>query len=938
MEVRILSESGEPLAEAPPALPLHPGQSYDAAAVRAALKGLFRTGRYAHLRAEITQVAGGLRLDFVARENFYVNVVRVEGLPEPPGEGRALAAMRLGLGQPFRAAELADALERLRQLLREEGLYQAQLEHRLEPHSATRQMDILVRVVPGRRARAGVVAIRGYTGTAAEKLVSKSRLRPGKEIAVARIERAAERLRRTMAGRGHLGARVAVSRGVYDSQTNTAPFAIDITAGPVVRVEVSGAKISGGTLRKLLPIYQEGAVDEDLLQEGRRNIRDYLERDGYFDSQVSFSRRSESNGNSASDGEVITYRIERGSRRRLAAIEIEGNRYFSRETIRSRLHIQPATFASRGLFRRALLRQDEESLRDLYFTNGFRQAEVNADLFEADNGDLRVGFLIVEGPQTLVASLRLEGNLALTAEDLRSLTDYTEGQPYSELNVAGDRDNLLAVYFNEGFPEVRFDYEAVPAAEPHRVHLIYRLREGRQVRVRRVLTGGTQETRGEVVRREIRMEPGEPLREGDVLETQRRLYNLGIFNRVAIAPQNPAGPDTEKTMLVLVEEARRWTLGIGGGIEFQRLGGGSDPVGGGVRASPRGLFEISRANFAGRAHTLAFKARASSLQGRALVSYTAPGFFGRPAWSLLLTGFGDKTRDVRTFTSTRFETSVQLAQEWSLGTSLLYRYSFRRVKADSLRISPSQIPLFNQPTEISAFGVTWIRERRDNPADAARGSFYNFDVSLAAKPLGSGAGFLRLFFQNSTFHPVARGVVFARSARIGIQQPLADTVSSDIPLPERFFAGGGTSLRGFGLNQAGPRDPQTGFPLGGQALLVFNQEIRFPMRLPWLKERLGGALFYDAGNVFSRARDISLRARPGAAQTLSGELNYFSHTIGFGFRYGTPIGPVRLDLGYQLNSAKFCVPSTAPSASCPAGAGLTRLPRLQFFFNLGSIF
>jgi outer membrane protein assembly factor BamA len=400
----------------------------------------------------------------------------------------------------------------------------------------------------------------------------------------------------------------------------------------------------------------------------------------------------------------------------------------------------------------------------------------------------------------------------------------------------------------------------MPAGNAHRVRLTYHIVEGPPVQVARVLMGGYEHTRAGVIQREVQVKAGGPLREGEVLETQRRLYNLGVFSRVSIAPQNPAGTDPAKTVVVLMEEAKRYTLGYGFGFEVQRLGGaGASPVGGELRASPRGILEITKANLTRRADTLSFKVRASTLQGRALVSYTEPNFFSRPAFSLQLTGFADKSRDIRTFTSTRYEGSVQLAQRLSLVTSLLYRYSFRRVLAGSLQISSDKIPLFSQPTRVSSVGVTWFRERRNNPADATRGDFTNVDLSIAGKPIGSSASFIRLVMQNSTFHPLGRRFIFARSLRFGVQTPIGNTLSTEIPLPERFFAGGGNSLRGFGLNQAGPRDPTTGFPIGGQAMLIFNQELRFPMRLPFVGTRLGGALFYDAGNVFRSVRRITLR-------------------------------------------------------------------------------
>ena len=122
-----------------------------------------------------------------------------------------------------------------------------------------------------------------------------------------------------------------------------------------------------------------------------------------------------------------------------------------------------------------------------------------------------------------------------------------------------------------------------------------------------------------------------------------------------------------------------------------------------------------------------------------------------------------------------------------------------------------------------------------------------------------------------------------------------------IPLPERFFAGGGTSLRGFGLNQAGPRDPCTGFPIGGLALLVFNQELRFPDEAAVHRQQTGRTIFYDGGNVYS---DVNHIIWPGSPPSPNGTELFFA-TVGFGLRYPTPIGPVRVDFGYQLNPAQY---------------------------------
>jgi outer membrane protein assembly factor BamA len=297
-------------------------------------------------------------------------------------------------------------------------------------------------------------------------------------------------------------------------------------------------------------------------------------------------------------------------------------------------------------------------------------------------------------------------------------------------------------------------------------------------------------------------------------------------------------------------------------------------------------------------------------------------------------------------------------------TTIQYSYTFRKVLVSNVNshIQPEEIPLFEQPTLVSQFGVTWARDARDNPADATKGSFNSFDFGIADTAIGSSASFLRMYYQNSTYHPLGRRFSFARAFRFGVLQPYKDTVSLAfpaqtsavqlIPLPERFFAGGGTSLRGFALNQAGPRD-LNGFPVGGQAILEFNQEIRFPMRLPFVGSALGGAIFYDGGNVYSRLSRITFRAYSPAPvfnpakpteclYNCTNELNYFAHTVGFGLRYSTPVGPIRIDLGFPINRPRFVAP-ICPSGNpdCLEGQNgfqATRLPGFQIFFNLGSTF
>ncbi len=951
--IRILDQSGEVLQGQASGLPLQVNQPFTIDAERQGLRQLYRTGLYADIVVQVTSVPQGLEVDFLVRPNFFVDAVRVNGLHEPPSDSVAVSSMRLALGEPFRESDIPAALDRLKDALEDEGLYQAKLSYRLVSHAATHQMDIIVDVVQGQRARVGTINLVNQSPFTDGEIRDRLRLKPKTRVTSETLERSVQSSRKWLIGRGYLGARVSVVRGAYEPDTNTVALQASVYAQLKVSVKVLGAKVSESTLRSLLPIFEEGAVDEDLLQEGRRNLRDYLERRGFFDAEVDYTTSSDPEESQPGNMEVITYRVELGSHKRLVGLAFSGNRYFGDDLLRGRIRIQPAAFGSPGRFSSGQLTSDVASLTELYQSNGFREVQVSSDLmdnYRGHSGDLFITFRVAEGPQTRIANLMIEGNRAISSQELSGAIGSTAGQPYSDLNVAGDRDNVLTLYYDQGFPNAQFHavVDNVPAqpGQGPRVNLTYQIEEGEQIRVAQVLVGGYEHTHPSVIVREVQLHPGGPFSESAVVETQRRLYNLGIFSRVAIAPQDPEGSGTSKTIDLLVDEARRYTIGYGLGFEAQRLGTASNgPVAEPLYFSPRLTSEFTKLNLTGRADSLSFKARASLLQGRALLTYSSSPHFLLPTMSFQLTGDYVKARDVQTFTSTREEGSAQLTDRRSILTSLLYRLVYRRVQASDLQVAPEEIPLFNQPTQVAFFAFTWVRDRRDNAADPARGSFNTFDIDVASKAIGSAASFLRATYQNSTYTHLGSTFVFARSTRIGIEEPFAGSTESDIPLPERFFAGGGTTLRGFGLNQAGPRDPDTGFPVGGLGLITFNQQLQFPMNLPLIGSRASGGIFYDAGNVFQTFSAITLRSAPpmpivnaaGLCLTnCTNDLNYFSHTVGFEIRYHTPVGPVSIDLAYQLNPANFNVPVNSAGPGGPLT--VQRLPAFQFFVNLGSTF
>jgi len=792
-----------------------------------------------------------------------------------------------------------------------------------------------------------------------------AKMRPGNDASSDRLDRALQRMRKHFLKQDRLGTQVSSAGKIFHPESNTVDYTFTLQPGPTVDIHVEGASVSKGLLKKYIPVYEENAVDDDLLNEGRRNLRDYFQTRGYFDAKVNYtSRNVDCTQKREIDHCLIIYDVDRGVRHKLVAVDIDWSNtvalpnhepYFKADLIHERMLVQPAgRVLSFGLFTQSLLSHDQQSIENLYKENGFQDVKVTTEVRDDEEGvagRMRVKVHISEGPQTRVNSLKIVGNEHISSDQVRGLLSTLEGQPWSEFNLANDREAVMNYYFNSGFPEVAFDASSSPVSgDATRMDVTFNINEGKRVFVDRVLVSGLAVTRPFIVGREITVHQGDPLDQSAMFLSQRNLYDLGIFNEVDVAVQNPEGDDTQKNMLFDIKEARRWTFNYGFGFEVQT---GSEPNSslpqGRTGVSPRVSFDLTRVNFRGRDHTLLFTSHVGRLEQRGMFTYQAPRWLDHERLIFSFISFYDNTNDIRTFTSQRLEGAFQVEHRWSRATTLLYRFSYRGVKATNLVIDQALVPLYSKPVRIGMPSFTFIRDTRDNPLDSHRGDYTTADMGVSSRYFGSQASFARLLLQNSTYHPFGKKrFVLARSIRFGIEHPLASTSTAQgvIPLPELLFAGGGNSHRGYSINQAGPRDLDTGFPLGGQAMFINNVELRLPPPwLPFFEDKVNPVLFYDYGNVFAAPSDMfhsflktgqnNLKdCRPKVATDPldfkpSCDFNFMSHAIGGGFRYNTPIGPVRLDFGYNLNPPTFLVGGEKR---------VEELRRFNFFFSIGQTF
>ena len=938
------------------------GEPLDPEKLRASIKALYATGRFATLNVEADRNARGeLTLIFNVTENYFNGAISADGTPQKtdPKPNQLIASSQIDLGDVFSEDKVVSSIDRMKKIFADNGYYEATITYTLDPNPKDSQMAIHFHATPGPLALVGDVTIRGDAGIAPEQVRSLTKLKAGAKVSSPRVTRALERMRKHYQKNAHLEAQVSLVGRQYHPETNRLDYVFEVDQGPTVSITTEGQGISKSQLQKLVPVYQENSVDDDLLNEGRRNLRDYLQTRGYFDATVDVERHPIEEQNHLN----IVYVIDPGIRHKLVSVVVQGNKYFNTATIRERMQIEPSTvLLPNGRFSQRVLTDDVSAIKILYQANGFLNVQVNGDLvdnYQGKKNEMQVVIKVDEGPQTLVNALKVEGAATYTAAALEQNLSNVAGQPFSEANVVSDRDSLTYFYYDRGFPNVQFDSSTVPVpGTPPRMDVVYKITEGQRVFVNRVLITGLNHTRPYIVNRQMRIQDGDPLSQNRMVASQRRLYSLGLFNEVNMAVQNPEGQEPSKDVLFNLTEAKRWTFRYGGGIEFAtgNIPTTNNPQGA-TGVSPNGVLEITRLNMFGRDQTFSIRGRIGLLTRRGLVTYDAPRLFHRENWRIIVSGLYDNTADVNTFASERLEGAVQVEQRLNRYTTFLYGLTFQRVAIDpnSLIIDPTLIALYSSPVFIAMPTFTAVRDRRDDPINPTKGSYGALNLGIATSALGSQTNFGRILLDNSTYYTFARRWVFARRTQIGIEKPYGTNdfldlsklppnsipeEATQIPLPELFFAGGSNSLRSFSINQAGPRDQQTGYPIGGQGLFVNNLEIRTPpVMLPYVGNNLGFVFFHDMGNVFDTANHIIsgmvtfnqpsiAECAPQGSKTLC-NFSYNSQALGMGIRYKTPVGPVRFDLGYALNPTRYPVQELNQTYS---------LRRINVYFSIGQTF
>ncbi|MDE1162808.1 MAG: POTRA domain-containing protein [Acidobacteriaceae bacterium] len=1003
------------------------GVALDPEKVREDMRLLFRTGRYRDLSVSSTTSPGGLELIYSGTPRYYVGRVEIDGIDAERLASLEAFATKLDPGAGYTEAQIPAAVDGIVASLAENGYFEPRVDVRTTTDDVGHQVNASFAVNTGPQARVGTVAV---TGSDPGITVAEFRKRGSlnctwlnhlfnhnctQKISRETVSTALSGVRNYYQKKDRLEGTISLQKQTYASNRKQLDFSFLADQGPIVKVDISGAKVSNSRKKLLIPIYEEGTVDIDLLNEGAFNLRDYMQQQGYFDVTDDVKRTGKGTRN-----ETVQYVVDKGEKHKVLDVRIRGNKYFNTDTIQERLSVKKGDLYRRsGVYSARLVASDVSSIEALYRASGFTRVKVTSSVSDSNKGpdgkplkvaEIKVLFTVVEGEQQKFGEVKVSGVDESRLETIRSMLSTEEGQPFSLITLSGDRDLVLNYYLAHGFDHARIEYVQTPEKDDSTVtDVTMAVTEGRQTFVNKILISGVVHTKPALVQKQITLREGEPLDQAALLQTQRNLYNLALFNEANTAVQNPTGREPQKNVLIQLTEGKRWDVTYGFGFEAQTgtPDFGPSQLGRRVTAaqngqagvSPRVSLDVSRINLFGTQKSLTLHTTYGLLETVATLSLNNPQLFGNPAFSAAVSGGYSNVQNITTFQASTLQGDFRVTQKYKKADTFIYDFQYRRtsVNQNSLEITPNLVSQFSLPVTVGGPGLTYFHDTRDpSPLDAQKGVYYSVQEFFSYSTFGAETNFSRTDLSHSSYYTFGKHkYTLARNTRVAFENffggssgvsdlsqinqiancggDASDPTSllnrnatcNPIPLPERLYAGGATSHRGFGINQAGPRDLTTGYPVGGSGAVVNNIELRLPPpTLPLVGQSVSFVLFHDMGNVFRNpgdmftsikhfkqpnkktCSDLSIPAdAPARTSDQSNsdyygqfagncDFNYYSHAVGLGVRYKTPVGPIRLDFSYNLNPPVYPVFTDYTDALPYVGHG----GHFNFFFSIGQAF
>jgi outer membrane protein assembly complex protein YaeT len=694
------------------------------------------------------------------------------------------------------------------------------------------------RRTPRQRPIVGAVNITTDGGIAEPELREMFDVKTDKEYDFFAARDEVEQVEEALEERGYLQSRVRVQR---EGNDRSVTVNLRVTAGPRVELVFEGATLPGKVLDELRTKWRRGVFDTQRVDDSVEVIRGWLMRENYLQPKVEGTV-----DDSAPDQRRVRFQITPGTRFTTVVLAFQGAAAISADELDDIVNEQDL---EQPLFTDPL--QVTELLERYYHEQGYLVAKIAQPRYEFEGTRARIVLDVTEGPLFTVRDVTTAGNAVIGSETILSQLPFGPGDRFLPFASENALNEIRDLYWARGYNDVRSDYELVLDRPAGRVDVRFTIREGLQSVVAGVAVQGNDQTSERLVREQVEIRPEEPLDLSAIARARRNLYDTGAFSIVDITREELESDNGQKPvqLSVSVRDVQPVQLRYGASYDTERGFGG--------------ILDLSGHNMLGKARVIGIRGRydAQEREARAYISQPALRY-----WPIETTGsvYWSEERTTATSITGRFDVSrrgASIQQERKLGNSYVWNYGFRYERAHSFDPAPGGI--LNEIGTVTPLTSTFSRETRDEVLDATRGSFSSQAFSYSPSWLGSDQAFIKYLGQYFHYIPLQRErrerftneilrprFVYAGGVRLGLGRGFGGV--GVVPVSERFFAGGSTTLRGFEHNALGEIGSDT-LPIGGDAMLVINNELRFPM-----VSIVDGVVFSDIGNVFARLADFSL--------------------------------------------------------------------------------
>jgi len=879
------------------------GDPYSLEAVSDSIRNLQASGSTGQIEAFARTTPEGVEVTFALWANYMVNSVALDG---DLGIKRRdlMSEVEVRPRSALIESQILRDFYRLGDRLAVEGFLAARVTPDVEIDEQRKLADVTYRIESGPSFTVAGVDLEGDLGPFDPgTLMQPLRSSPGKRFFSRRPAEDAESLEGWLIDQGYRQAIVDPGDVMTDWEAAEVHVRYRIELGPHFEIEILGGDSRRLQKRGLLPFLEQQRFDEALLLQSVERIRSHYQQQGYYQVEIKTSQER------IGDSVHVRLVIGPGSTFRLSEVVLTGNEYFSdRQLTPLMTTSRRRGLGSGGPLVDSVLADDLANIEAFYALNGYDQVVVGPADVEIEGQNLYVGVPIEEGRQLRVVELKLEGVTQLPEEQLEAGLPLSSGGPFHQALLNETMVAIRSRYEAEGYESTQISPLVEWNEDGTRVDITLRLLEGPRSIVDRIIVRGANRTNSRVVRYAMRLESGEHFNTNRLLEVQRNLYRLGTFSRVEVRRAPGVPFKGERDILVNLEEGKRRKLTYGLGFDSE------DGL--------RGLFGYSMSNLLGRALTARADVRASNRDNLARILLMQPYFFHLPYPSTVSLFFIEEVQG--DFTSRRRGGQFEI-QRLGNNSRVNILLDYRNVEVldviesadtpvvaspDSPVVASPDIPKEFQEVQIASITPAWMLDHRNDEFDPNEGWNTILQVEYAFPFAGAETEFLKAFVQVAGYLNFGRIGVLAGSFRVGAIEPLneafvdqlvtfpPDLPSRFIPVSERFFAGGRTTHRAYKRDRLGipgetllpsstapagsETDASSLLAVGGDGLLIANLDYRFPIAGP-----IGGTLFADFGNLWADWRSINVA---------EGKLG-----VGTGVRYGSPIGPIRVEVGYKLD-------------------------------------